>query len=61
MSNSESESAMSPGFRGPKPARTADLMCVAEAEVSYLYHPSARHCFQEKVLREERTIEFIKE
>jgi hypothetical protein len=61
MSNSESESAMFPGFRGPMLARTADLMCVAEAEVSYFDHPSTRHCFQEKILREDRTIKFIQE
>jgi hypothetical protein len=53
MRKIESESAM--------PGRAADLVCVAEAEVSYLDHPSARHGFQEKVLREDRTIEFIQE
>jgi hypothetical protein len=43
------------------PARTADLVCVAEAEVSYLDHPPTRHGFQEKVLREDRTIILIQQ
>lgn len=43
------------------PARAADLVCVAEAEVSYLDHPPARHGFQKKVLREDRTIKLIQE